>query len=546
MDGEMPQAGIGAAMDRLTPTMSRRAVLAVAGGVALAGILGSCSNDNATVPAGSGSGTAATDVLVAAVGSFATETVDPHVAPNNSNLRPVMWAISETLARRDLDGKLVPNLALSWETSSDALTWTFTLRPGVMMQDGSTFAGRDVKTAIDRVTMNPEFTYFAQLRESLEAVNVLGDGRVSVKLKKPYPTILDELPVPIPTAYYEQVGNAEFGKRPLGAGAFKFVSQQIHGSVTMERFDGYFDKSRMPNFKTLKMLIIPDESARIAGLLNGQIDIAHGLSANSVKQLEGAPNIRVLRKDNASFGAVNFQDLYFPDRPSPFLDVRVRKALIYALDRQSMVTSLYQGYATVVANFTLPITLGNDASLAPYPYDPQRAKQLLADAGAENLTFDFRSYTVDNVQPNVQRLSQAMVGYWAQIGAKVNYQAVDNAVVLAQHRAHTLTGIRIGGWPANVFYKANYSAHNTLYGAGFSTSVRDPALDAIIDRLDAATDSGREESIANEYSRYVYDNVPIFPVLGFPSLVGIGPKVRDFQLQAGNPYLGPFWSLQAA
>ncbi|MFC4950155.1 ABC transporter substrate-binding protein [Pseudonocardia sp. GCM10023141] len=527
-------------------TLSRRSLLVAAGGLATTGMLAACSTGSSPAAGSSGSATSSTDTLVAGIGTLQDELVDPHLILNNSNMRPILWALSESLVRRDDDGKLTANLASKWETSTDGLTWTFTLRPDVKMQDGSVFSARDVKTAFDRVTGKNDFSFFSQLRDKYVGTTDLGDGKVQVKLKAAYPNLLDEMPDPIPTDYYNKVGDEAFRKQPIGAGAFKFVSQKIHDSVTFERFDGFFDPSRMPNFKTFVLRIVPDVTTRVAGLLSGQLDLAHGLNAASVKQLESSKDVRVLRKDDTSFGMVQFEDTYFPDRPSPLLDKRVRQALVYALDRPSMVNSLYQGFAGVVANATLPITFGNDPTLQAYPYDPAKAKQLLAEAGHPNFSFVFRSASVDNTLSNVQRLCQAMVSYWQAIGVNATYQPLDNAVIVADHRAHKVTGARLGGWPSSWYYTPYYVPHNSLYSSAYNTGVKDPSWDALIDRLDSsAPDPTKAEQVALEYSRKLYDELPIFPVLSYPTLVGVGPKVQDFKLQAGNPYFGPWGSLRA-
>ena len=96
--------------------------------------------------------------------------------------------------------------------------------------------------------------------------------------------MLEDIPTPLPTAYYNQMGDAAFRKQPMAAGAFKFVSQQINVGMTFERFDDFWDKSRVPNFKTMKLLIVPDESTRVAGLEAGSLDIAASLSAASAQQ----------------------------------------------------------------------------------------------------------------------------------------------------------------------------------------------------------------------------------------------------------------------
>src|SRR5207249_2626342 len=139
----------------------------------------------------------------------------------------------------------------------DGLTWTFTLRDGVKMHDGSTFTARDVATSIDRVLTDKAVNARQSGRDfsnRIADVKIIDDGHVAITTKAPYAFVLNEgfLPPPIPTDYLKKVGSESFTKEPLAAGAFRFLSQKINQEMIYERFDDFWDKSRLPNFKTAK------------------------------------------------------------------------------------------------------------------------------------------------------------------------------------------------------------------------------------------------------------------------------------------------------
>jgi hypothetical protein len=385
--------------------LDRRRFLIGAGGVSLASVLAACA-------ASTSAGTSTKyDTMNVAVADLGVQTPDPMFSYSHSaTYAPIGLNVGEQLVRRGYDGKLTPALAASWTISDDHLTWTFTLRDGVKMHDGSKFTANDVLTSIKRVQDKGnagDFVLNENLVSAITNVKIIDDLHISITTQDPYFRMLDDLPIPVATAYYQSVGEAEFRKKPVAAGPYKFASQALNQSMTFSRFDDFWDSTRIPNFKTLNLLILSEESSRIAGLQAGSVDATNGLSPVAVSQLNGASGVRILTSPDSELVHMIFAALN-PLNPTPAKtaskvhDVRVRQAMLYALDRDGMAKSILGGEATPVSTYGLPDTLGHDSANAPYKFDPNKAKQLLQDAGATGFEFTLVSKSSDQGLPQVQ------------------------------------------------------------------------------------------------------------------------------------------------
>jgi peptide/nickel transport system substrate-binding protein len=510
----------------------------VAAGISLADFLAACATTST-------SKSASTNTVTVGIstpdGPF---TADPGLTQNFATGYLLLWAVAEQVYRRDLNGKQQPNLATEWSVSSDQLTWTLTLRSGVKMQDGSAFTSRDVQTAINRVIQNPKYnlTAFAAFTKNIASIKLIDDLHIAITTTKPYPTLIIDMPAPIATDYYQRVGDAQFNAQPIAAGAWKFVSLQTNQSFTFERHDDFWDKSRLPNFKNLVLKVIPDESTRLAGLQSGDLDVIQGIGPQSVQQLQGAKGVNVLRNDNVGIGQMYLPSLK-TEPNSPIQDLRVRQALLYAIDRASMAKTLFRDLALPLPVAVPPNALGYDTKLKPYPHDVAKAKQLLAAAGQTNLTVTITHQAVDSVFPNIGSVAQAIASYWQAVGVKAEISPMESATLQQIRRAGKLKGALLIAGTAVSYFELAYIAPVTFASNGPNYNMADPKLDAIIAKLVVATDINDRTRLGTEFTDYVYESLPILPLLGLPSFLAHGPKVK-LKTQAANAYLLT-WYLQA-
>lgn len=482
--------------------------------------------------------------LTVGVATLQQQYADPVLANQGGNTYPVKWLVGEGLLRQDLDAQWIPALATDWHLAEDELTWTFSLRPGVKMHDGSDFTAADVKTSADRVVADTtSFSSYATWASKIDTVEVIDPLTVVIKTKVPYATLPQDTPPPIATEYYQRVGEEAFRAAPVAAGPFRFVSQKFNDSMTFESFTDFWDSDRIANFTSLNLKILPEESSRVAGLQVGQIDMAQGITPNSATQLEGQPQVGLARVDQASTANIFFTDLYFPE-DSLLKDQRVREALLLAIDREAIANALYRGFGAVPANVTFPTTPGNNAELTPHPYDPDRARELLAEAGASELTFDLHLYNQTTAIADVVKFAEAVVDYWKQVGVTVNLDVSDPATYLDRVISHQYRGAVILGVPALLL--VNPSNLTNYYAAtGAYSSVNDPALEQMFADMSAATDLAERDAVAGDISTYLYDTLYGLPVVSLDAVYGLGTNVTRFDVMEGNPYAGPFWYLRA-
>jgi peptide/nickel transport system substrate-binding protein len=523
--------------------LTRREVVVAAGGVGLAALLSSLGAGNAWAGA---LRTTATDHINIGVGDLGTQSPDPHIGWGTGSNQPIVWGIGEPLIRRDLDDAWVPALATKWGVSNNGLTWTFSLRNGVRMHDGSLFTAQDVKTAFDRLSVPGIPSNFAPIAAAVAAVRVTGDHYVSITTKVPYGSMLIDMPVPIPTEYYRRVGEAAFRKAPMAAGPFRYVSQQINQSMSFERFDRFWDTTRRPNFKSLTLVIVPDESARVAGVQSGALDAAHNLSPVSVDQLRGNKSVRVLTNPGTGMATMFFPDLYRRDGNSPLLDIRVRRAMLYALDRKALARSVLGTSFLTDENIFLPATPGSSLVKAPLlPYNPTKAKQLLAEAGQSSFSLALYSKSVDVVVPSIQQLSLAIASYWEKVGIKVTYLPTDAATLTQLTGAHKLTGVKLVGYPGNAMITASNLLTGSLSATGRDSSNNDPALDALTSKLSTALYAKTRQQAAAAAMQYVADNVAAASIAPLSTTIAVGPHIAEWKLQKGTAGYGPWWRLRA-
>lgn len=526
----------------------RRGLIATVGvlTLGLAAACGGASSDteNNSGVQGEAPEVAQNQTLTVGVATLQQQYADPVLANEGGNTYPIKWSVGEPLVRQDMDLSQVPALATEWSVSDDGLTWTVDLREGVKMHDGSDFTARDVETAIKRVQENDDITSYAAYASKIDKVTVVDDHQIEITTNVPYANLVFDTPAPVATDYYNEVGEEEFRKAPIAAGPWKFDSQKFNDSMTLTRFEDFWDEERVANFETLVLKIIPDESSRISGLQTGQIDVAQGLSPNGAAQLQGSGDIKLVQSSQASVAGIYFMDNYFPDKDSKLKDPQVREALLMAVDRQSIADSLYKGFGTVPSNMTQPVTLGHDESLEPVPYDPEKAKQMLADAGASDLEFTLSLYNATTAISDVVKFAEAVAGYWNEIGVDVKVDAMDPATYLDQVVAHKLGGAVVLGSPGLLISDPEKLSIFFSSTGGYTT-VKDEALDDLFAELSATVDRDGQAEIGGEISRYLHEQNYALPIVSLDAVYGVGPKVASFEMMDGNPYAGPFYYLRA-
>lgn len=304
-----------------------------------------------------------------------------------------MAPIYNGLVGKDIEGNIIPELAESWEVSDDQLTWTFHLREGVLWHDGEPFTAADVKFSYE-FPADPTYqgsAYDDSIAGAAEklageatevsGVQVIDDYTVSFTTNEPIALFLHTTAQRyiVPEHVLGSVPVAELGtssqiREPVGTGPFRVVSFTPDESIIYQRFDEFWgEPAKVANYI---WRIIPDGSVQITELLNGNIDIVPEVPADEFDGLLGVEGITTLQ-----LPGVNTPQLLLNQNQPYFADARARQALFYAIDREGLVAAVAGGRGAVYDTLTHPSLPEFNPNLTPYPYDPARASELLAELG---------------------------------------------------------------------------------------------------------------------------------------------------------------------
>jgi peptide/nickel transport system substrate-binding protein len=371
------------------------------------------------------------------------DSLDPYLSYTPSSLS-IQHNIFDYLLERDASGKIVPGLAESW-SAIDNTTLEFKLRHNVKFQNGEDFNADSVQFSAQRMLDESLNSGVRTRFTSISEVKIIDPYTVRFLLTRPDPALLDNLTnqmAMLPPKYVQDGGNSALASKPIGTGPFKFVDWVQNDHLTLEANEAYWSGSvkGQPKVKTVVFRPVPRAGTRLADLQSGQADMVVGLTADQAKALQsGSGAARVERAD-----VPGYQYIFFNTRlaDTPLKDARVRQALNYAIDRNALVQSLYAGTVQSLTQPVGPLTQGYDPSLQGYPYDPARAKRLLADAGVPN-GFDL---TLDVIQADRGDLIDAVAAQLSQIGVKVNVQVFESGAFNDRWIGHNLDGLFFVRW----------------------------------------------------------------------------------------------------
>jgi peptide/nickel transport system substrate-binding protein len=465
---------------------------------------------------------------------------------------------------KDAHGKVQPDLAESWTISPDGRTWSFTLRKGVKAHNGSTFTSKDVNAQFERyrkVSALGGGGNQTSMVQAIAHVEMPDDYHIIITTTgQPYATLLFDMPCPIPADYYASVGEDGYNKAPIGYGPFKFVSSTVNQSMVFDVYTDFWDKTRVVNFKTLKLVLLPEESTMLGAMQTGSIDVAYNLTSTSVRQLNGTPGVRIVKANNSAVSFLAFEDLdpnykggpkrlqgIGPANPatSPLHILEVRKALAISIDRAGISKALYAGVGSPATSPTLPTTIGHDTSLKPYPFDPNMARQLLQQAGQSNVTIQLTSLSSDNLIPNVQNLGQAIVSGWKDVGINATYIPIDPATLNDATFNSTVGGVTIlsttGPDDTDIGIYADIHCDSTQN----HPQDDDPVMTALVHQLDAILDPAQRVIAGKKVDDYTQSSYVNVPLLWFSGQIPIGPKVASLTLRDGDLGPGPFFYMRA-
>jgi peptide/nickel transport system substrate-binding protein len=350
----------------------------------------------------------------------------------------ICYLIHEGLVRKTPDGRIVPALARSWEIAKDGMSIKFTLNERAKFHNGEPVTAQDVKFSYERA-MRPEMKYFrgGELRRNIEKVEVTDDRHLTIYFKKPFPGFFEVSGAQfaiIPKAYTEKVGDAEYAKHPIGAGPFKWIDYQQDVFVKAEAVSDHY--RQIPSVKKLHLKFRVDPATLMAMLKSGEADIIK-VPFSNISEVKSDPKLQIVWSKNTYTEVLMYFDLAFPNEPSPFHDIGVRKAASYAINRKAICEKLIHGAAEPYADIYSPNHLGFDPTLKPTSYDPEKARALLKEAGYPNgfdTTFNY-GMLGDKVE------AQAMAADLARVGIRAKLVEFEYGTFISNVREKKFRGV---------------------------------------------------------------------------------------------------------
>jgi peptide/nickel transport system substrate-binding protein len=476
--------------------------------------------------------TAAADDLRIGVASEVT-TLDPHFFHLTSNTE-IHKLIYSGLVTQDADMKVIPDLAESWR-NVDETHWEFKLRPSITFQDGTPLTADDVLFTYERARNVPNSPgSFLQYLKHVKATVAVDPRTVMLETDGPDPIVLNEIENVwiVSRKNGEGATSADYNARKaaIGTGPYR-VTEWIPGDrIVLERFDGYYGAK--PDWDKVTYRPITNDAARVAALLSGDVDLISSVPGTDVANLRANPTLHIatMQSNRCFFWSVDVARDNSPmvtsidGKPmdhNPLKDVRVRRAMSKALDRNALVSRVMQGLALPAAQFVPDGVPGTSATLKPEAYDLDGAKKLLAEAGYPNgfgLTLD----STNDRYVNDAALTQAVAQMWSRLGLKMIVDTMPKAIYFPRAVKLEFSVLLSGnstdtGEPLSQlnYVLGTFNAARGI-GAGNYGRYSSPALDALLAQASVTLDDGKRAALlAQSYELALGRDVATIPML-FP------------------------------
>ena len=470
-------------------------------------------------------GAAPKGTLTVAQSDFSTETVDP-----NNLVARWSWALNDLLITHDPNGNIIGEVAESFTISPDGNTWTFKIRKGMKFHNGDPVTSADVAFSCERFSSekstNPWSPY---LRRNFAGMETPDDYTFVYKTNKPEPQLTEPFAYLriLPKNYIEKNGMEYYQKHPVGSGPWKFVKHVEETSFEMEAYTEHW--RQVPGFARVKEIQVPEESTRVAMLKRGEVDMIGDLSFDRVVELRDE-GFQLQEMSLPTLGNITFAGTFMTDNPTK--DIRVRRAMSYAINRQEICDTFFKGLARPGSRwFMTEQTWGWDPNWKADPYDPEKAKALLKEAGYPGkfrnkkitLFCPPRGYTPD--------LMQILAGYWLEIGLPVDVKVIDdtelNGMIFV--RAKDASGPVVGNmwpWVFAAAYNNVYHSANMFTSKGVHTTANDPKADALYAKAANELDLVKAKQYWTEFINYAYDVLFVnMGIMSVPNYWVLGPRI---------------------
>ncbi len=501
----------------------------------LTGLSASCSEDGNSPPAGAANNVAdkrhevLNDPFVVGIRQVG-EIFDPQtVLP--AEISAVAYNLYDWLFDRNFDGSVKPGLAESWELSPDAKHLTIHLRHGVTFHTGTPMTADDVVFSWNRLVKGGFSTRVAHSLQTIKAVN---DNTVEIVFGQ---AEIGFVPfggfAVLSRAYHQRVGEKVFREQPVGTGPYRFKSLARGQFIDLERYDGYWGKH--PEIAQVRMKFITEDTTRVAQLKTGEADLIMQVPFPLAPELEADPGLKTVELSPG--GMTVFLALKTDNPNTPWADIRVREAIALAIDHKAIVEDILQGYPKYYP-FLAPNDLGYDPSLKPYPFDPQRSKELLEKAGVTNLSFDIPY--ISGATTGQKETAEAVALYLNNVGIEARAKPIEGPQFIrwvqqaSGNPKMDYVALFIGG----IAGRAEPSTGLATHFATFTPFAwyRNPAVNRLAMRMVGTTDRAARAEAIRALGKAVhadYRYIPLWTnshIYGMKSCIDFTPTLGEYDI----------------
>jgi peptide/nickel transport system substrate-binding protein len=441
------------------------------------------------------------------------------------------WTLYDALAFPTADGKYEPALAESWELSDDGTTFTFHLRQGVTFHNGEPF-NADAVVYSWQVYSQPEVTY-ANEWTTAKSVEKVDDYTVKISSEKPNALLLPRISgwSMIPPLAHAEMGKEAFAQSPIGTGPFMFKEWTKGDHLTVVANPNYW-REGYPKVAEIVFKFMSEAATRVAAVQTGEIDVAPRLTSEDAQGLLGVPGVQIVRYPVNRVYYLAFNNLT-TGKDTPIADPKVRQALAYAIDMDAIIQSLFNGYATRAVGFVGPSDLGFDGA-EPVPYDPEKAKQLLTEAGYPN------GFSVDMACPeaaysHINEVCQAISGFLNDVGVQNTLELQEANAYWEEEANKTLPPLFVDSWSSTI-----PDSYGRLQGAlgkdATYANWYDETLGALIDQVAVTVDTDARAEVYKEIQKLMREDPP-FVYLYYPeAFEAVTTRVQNYKPRSAENY----------
>jgi peptide/nickel transport system substrate-binding protein len=437
-----------------------------------------------------------------------------------------------------------PGLVTSWDVANDSSTWTLHLRQNVMFHDGTPFNASAVAFNLDRIRGAAASYYI----EAISSWDVVDQYTIVLHTSRPFPQLIFHLAARVtsmvsPSAVAKW--GPDFSRHPVGTGPFVFQEWVEGQYVKLVANPNYWGGT--PKIAGVTFMIIPDASARYLALQSGAIDVDANPPVEVLPQVENSSTVHLIKSVTMRNVA-----LWFNPYMSPFTDIRVREAIMHAIDKDAIVANVLKGYGLEAQGLFPPLVYGRvpDDTWGPggaYPYDTSLAKQLLTQAGwalkADGFWYNATGSKLSVVLASPSgrylkdtEISTAVVGYLGAIGIDATVRTYDSATLFKLVAAHSIP-FYLMGWGHDPYPTVDTPAlWHSSPGGGLPpwSAMSSPEMDNILDQIDKTTDPSQILTLYAQFEKMAMGMADFYPVYSAYALYGVYNYVKNLYFLANE------------